>query len=123
MVLPSETTQLSSLLQNVSPCYLYHTSAKIRPALGRAVALSNQGLVYGGGFSGLMGAVAKSALQNGSQVTGIIPVAMVAAGAGFENVGDFIDQELSERVDHVCILISLKRIMNSDADGNCIDNR
>ena len=105
MALPSETTQLSSLLQNVSPCYVYHTaaSAKIRPALGRAIALSNQGLVYGGGFSGLMGAVAKSALQNGSQVTGIIPVAMVAAGAGFENVGDFIDQELSERVDHVCI--------------------
>ncbi|HKS18041.1 MAG TPA: TIGR00730 family Rossman fold protein [Bradyrhizobium sp.] len=42
-------------------------------ALGKNFAENNIRLVYGGGSVGLMGAVAKSALDHGGTVTGIIP--------------------------------------------------
>ncbi len=42
-------------------------------ALGKAFAENNIRLVYGGGSLGLMGAVAKSVLDHGGAVTGIIP--------------------------------------------------
>src|SRR5881227_96083 len=42
-------------------------------ALGKTFAENNIRLVYGGGSVGLMGAVAKSALDHGGAVTGIIP--------------------------------------------------
>ena len=42
-------------------------------ALGKAFAENNVRLVYGGGSVGLMGAIAKSALDHGGAVTGIIP--------------------------------------------------
>ena len=41
--------------------------------LGAALAANNIGLVYGGGSVGLMGAIAKSTLDHGGLVTGIIP--------------------------------------------------
>jgi uncharacterized protein (TIGR00730 family) len=41
--------------------------------LGKAFAENGIRLVYGGGSVGLMGAVAKSVLEHGGQVTGIIP--------------------------------------------------
>ena len=40
---------------------------------GRILAENNIGLVYGGGSLGLMGALAKSVLDQGGHVTGIIP--------------------------------------------------
>src|ERR1700760_1884143 len=42
-------------------------------AFGKALAENGIGLVYGGGSIGLMGAVAKSTLDHGGTVTGIIP--------------------------------------------------
>ncbi|WP_204215573.1 LOG family protein [Microvirga pudoricolor] len=42
-------------------------------ALGRAMAEGGISLVYGGGNVGLMGTVARSVLDNGGYVTGIIP--------------------------------------------------
>jgi uncharacterized protein (TIGR00730 family) len=42
-------------------------------ALGKTLAQNGVGLVYGGGSLGLMGAVAKSALDHGGSVIGIIP--------------------------------------------------
>jgi uncharacterized protein (TIGR00730 family) len=42
-------------------------------ALGKIFAENNVRLVYGGGSVGLMGAVAKSVLDHGGAVTGIIP--------------------------------------------------
>ena len=42
-------------------------------ALGKSLAENKVGLVYGGGSIGLMGAVAKSVLEHGGHVTGIIP--------------------------------------------------
>jgi uncharacterized protein (TIGR00730 family) len=41
--------------------------------LGRILAENNVRLVYGGGSVGLMGAIAKSVLDHGGAVTGIIP--------------------------------------------------
>jgi uncharacterized protein (TIGR00730 family) len=42
-------------------------------AFGRTLAASRIGLVYGGGSLGLMGEVARSVLEHGGHVTGIIP--------------------------------------------------
>jgi len=42
-------------------------------ALGVALAQADLGLVYGGGDNGLMGVVARSVLEAGGRVTGIIP--------------------------------------------------
>jgi uncharacterized protein (TIGR00730 family) len=42
-------------------------------ALGKIFAQNHIRLVYGGGSVGLMGAIAKSALEHGGAVTGIIP--------------------------------------------------
>lgn len=40
---------------------------------GQSLALNGLGLVYGGGSTGLMGAIARSVLSHGGRVTGIIP--------------------------------------------------
>jgi uncharacterized protein (TIGR00730 family) len=47
--------------------------AQAARALGKALAQSRVGLVYGGGSLGLMGEVARATLQDGGRVTGIIP--------------------------------------------------
>ena len=48
-------------------------------ALGLAFAERGIGLVYGGGRTGLMGAVADGALEGGGEVIGVIPQALVDA--------------------------------------------
>ncbi|SDO35979.1 hypothetical protein SAMN05216360_12070 [Methylobacterium phyllostachyos] len=48
----------------------FRTAAEV---LGTAIAQAGMGLVYGGGDVGLMGAVARAALEAGGHVTGIIP--------------------------------------------------
>jgi uncharacterized protein (TIGR00730 family) len=45
-------------------------------AMGRALAERKIGLVYGGGSTGLMGAVADAALAAGGEVIGVIPRAL-----------------------------------------------
>jgi uncharacterized protein (TIGR00730 family) len=47
-------------------------------AFGRTLAEEGIRLVYGGGSVGLMGAVAKSVLDHGGAVTGIIPEFLTA---------------------------------------------
>ena len=54
--------------QGAEPLYI-EAAAKF----GRILAAAHIGLVYGGGNTGLMGAIARSALANGGFVTGIIP--------------------------------------------------
>ena len=49
---------------------IYMAAAK---TLGRAMVAAGIGLVYGGGSLGLMGEVAKTVLEEGGHVTGIIP--------------------------------------------------
>jgi uncharacterized protein (TIGR00730 family) len=46
---------------------------KSAEALGREMAQNRIGLVYGGGNVGLMGTIARSVLDHGGHVTGIIP--------------------------------------------------
>ena len=48
-------------------------------ALGRTLAERGIGLVYGGGRTGLMGAIADGALEGGGEVIGVIPQALVDA--------------------------------------------
>ncbi len=45
-------------------------------AVGRAIARSGAGLVYGGGRVGLMGALADAALEEGAPVWGVIPAGL-----------------------------------------------
>jgi uncharacterized protein (TIGR00730 family) len=55
--------------------HVYRDSAN---AMGKALADRGIDLVYGGGRRGLMGVLADSVLENGGQVTGVIPEAMAA---------------------------------------------
>src|SRR5882757_3029374 len=59
-------------------------------ALGKTFAENNIRLVYGGGSIGLMGAVAKSALDHGGSVTGIIPEFLRARENALTSVQEMI---------------------------------
>lgn len=61
--------------------------------LGAALAGNNIGLVYGGGSLGLMGEVARSTLDHGGRVTGIIPNFLVEKEAMLRDVDDIIVTE------------------------------
>ncbi len=75
--------------------------------LGRCIAERGCELVYGGGGSGLMGAVADGALAGGGRVTGIIPEALVRREAAHDGlttlrvVGSMHERKalMSERAD------------------------
>ena len=61
-------------------CVYAASSVQVHPhyqqvayALGEALAQNGHSLVYGGGSSGLMGAVANGALAHGGEVIGILP--------------------------------------------------
>lgn len=68
-------------------------------SLGEALASKNWGLVYGGGTTGLMGAVAKGCSTNGGYVHGIIPDALVSKERADEDVDAFNDK-LKQSVDN-----------------------
>ena len=59
-------------------------------AFGKALAEDGIRLVYGGGSVGLMGAVAKSALDHGGAVTGIIPEFLTGRENALKRVQDLI---------------------------------
>jgi len=59
------------------------TSAK---ALGRAIAETDRGLVYGGAKVGLMGALADSVLASGGKVIGVVPRALVEKNVAHESL-------------------------------------
>ena len=61
-------------------CVYAASSAQVHPhyqqvaySLGEALAQNGHSLVYGGGSTGLMGAVANGALAHGGEVVGILP--------------------------------------------------
>lgn len=66
-----------------NPAYL-----EVANTLGRELAARNIGLVYGGSSVGLMGALARSALQHGGHVTGIIPESLKAREVAFEGLSE-----------------------------------
>ena len=59
-------------------------------ALGKVFAQNHIRLVYGGGSLGLMGAVAKSVLDHGGSVTGIIPEFLTARENALSRVQEMI---------------------------------
>ena len=63
---------------------------KAAAELGAAMASAGIGLVYGGGSIGLMGEVARSVLEAGGHVTGIIPEFLVAKERMLDGVNELI---------------------------------
>eukprot|EP01037_Dinobryon_pediforme_P011084 gene11084-11164_t len=57
---------------------------------GQILAQSGIGLVYGGGVNGLMGTVARSVLDNGGYVTGIIPEFLIRKEAMMKDAQELI---------------------------------
>jgi len=56
--------------------------------VGRQIGLRGWQLVYGGGSTGLMGAVADAALQHGAHVIGVIPHKLIQRELGHGGVSD-----------------------------------
>lgn len=76
--------------------------------LGRTLAKENIRLVYGGGSLGLMGVVAKSVLENGGRVLGIIPQFLVNREVMLEGLSELVvTEDMHER----------KRLMFDNADA------
>lgn len=67
-------------------------------ALGRALAQAGCTVVYGGGATGLMGALADGALEAGGEVVGVIPRFMVEVEWQHPGVGDLqVVEDMRER--------------------------
>src|SRR5262245_35060968 len=67
-------------------------------AFGAILAKNDVGLIFGGGSIGMMGAIAKSVLDHGGKVTGIIPEFLVArehAMRGADNL--IVTRDMHER--------------------------
>ncbi len=62
-------------------------------ALGKALAIKGIGLVYGGADVGLMGAVADGALDNGGEVTGVLPRFLVEKEIAHSGLTELIPVE------------------------------
>lgn len=66
--------------------------------LGKALATAQIGLVYGGGSLGLMGEVARSTLEHGGHVTGIIPKFLSAREQMLTDVNELVvTEDMHER--------------------------
>lgn len=90
--------------------------------LGEAMAKRNVGLVYGGGNTGLMGAVAKGCALNGGDVHGIIPKALVTRerrGLSTEHDGTTVVPDENEygRTTLVDDMHTRKRKMGEESDA------
>ncbi len=94
---PGPSTAAPSLQPLTSVCVYCGSGKGLNPAyavaarkLGKALAVANIRLVYGGGSLGLMGEVAKAVLGAGGKVTGIIPEFLGAKEKMLKDVDDLI---------------------------------
>jgi uncharacterized protein (TIGR00730 family) len=72
--------------------------AEAARGVGRLFAREGIGLIYGGGRVGLMGELADAVLENGGEVTGIIPHALWAREVGHTGLTDLrIVETMHER--------------------------
>lgn len=62
-------------------------------AVGLAIAERGWNLIYGGGNVGLMGIVARTALENGAHVTGIIPTFLATKEIALADCTELIEVE------------------------------
>ena len=76
--------------------------------LGRAMVQRDLGLVYGGGNIGLMGIIAETVLNEGGEVIGVIPEALVEKEYAFHEITDL-------RI--VKTMHARKALMNDLCDG------
>ncbi len=67
-----------------------HRFVEAATALGKILADNGVRLVYGGGSNGLMGAIAKSTLDHGGNVIGIIPDFLIARENALARVQELI---------------------------------
>ncbi len=67
-----------------------HRFVEAATALGKILADNGVSLVYGGGSNGLMGAIAKSTLDHGGNVIGIIPEFLIARENAMARVQELI---------------------------------
>ena len=58
--------------------------------LGREMVMRGWGLVYGGGKTGMMGAVARAVKQNGGWVIGVIPEFMKARELAYDEADELV---------------------------------
>src|SRR6476661_4353903 len=58
--------------------------------LGRELVMQGWGLVYGGGKTGMMGAVARAVKQNGGRVVGVIPEFMKARELAYTEADELL---------------------------------
>jgi uncharacterized protein (TIGR00730 family) len=58
--------------------------------LGREMVLRGWGLVYGGGKTGMMGAVARAVKQSGGRVVGVIPEFMKARELAYDDADELV---------------------------------
>lgn len=73
------------------------TFAANATALGKAISERNWGVVYGGGSTGIMGAVARGCATNGGYVHGIIPSALISR----ERIDELkFNENLKESIDN-----------------------
>ena len=76
-----------------SPAY-----AEAARTLGQAMAMENLRLVYGGGSVGLMGTLARSVLDSGGAVTGIIPQFLQSREKQLEDLTEtIVTEDMHER--------------------------
>jgi uncharacterized protein (TIGR00730 family) len=86
-------------------CVYAASSAQVHPefqavafAVGEKIALAGHSLVYGGGSTGLMGAVADGALKHGGEVIGILPKFMADLEWGHPGLTDLqLVEDMRER--------------------------
>lgn len=84
---------------------VYFTAAE---ALGREIAGRKDVFLFGGGFTGLMGAAAKAVHQHGGKVIGVIPKALNVKGIVYETCDELVVTEgMRER----------KAVMDSRSDA------
>jgi uncharacterized protein (TIGR00730 family) len=57
-------------------------------ALGRALAMAKIKLIYGGASVGMMGAIARSSLEHGGHVTGVIPKFLTTIESPLDGVNE-----------------------------------
>ena len=70
--------------------------AEAAHALGKSLAAADVGLVYGGGDLGLMGIVARSVLDHGGHVTGVMPHFLRDRESEPQNTGGAINEANGE---------------------------
>ena len=87
--------------------------------LGRMLAAEGLGLVYGGGSLGLMGAVARSALEAGGHVTGVIPAFLEEREVMMQTVSELVvTKDMHERKATMAALADAFRAFDADGEAS-----